>query len=130
MPKMLKKFLIYFGSFPVLIYPLLLLAQTVPPGGGTIPNPLKTGGTLLSLLAAILNQIIMPVAAVAVVVWIIWAGFSYLRAQGKPEEIKKANQRLLWSLIGAGILLGAAGISAVIQSTVCGVVATGQFPCP
>lgn len=60
----------------------------------------------------------MPIAAVAVVVWIIWAGFNFLMAQGNPAKIDQAKQRLLWSLIGAGILLGAAGISTVVQNTV------------
>ena len=62
----------------------------------------------------------MPVAAVAVVIWIIWAGFQYLLAQGKPEALKKAHSQLLWSLIGAGVLLGAAAISKVVETTITG----------
>ena len=60
----------------------------------------------------------MPIAAVAVVVWIIWAGFQYVLAQGNPKKVEEAHQRLLWSLVGAGILLGAAGISSVVQNTI------------
>ena len=60
----------------------------------------------------------MPIAAVASVVYIILAGFAYVMAQGKPAEVQKANDRLLYALIGVGILLGAAGISAVVQTTV------------
>jgi type IV secretory pathway VirB2 component (pilin) len=72
----------------------------------------------MELVTTILNNVVMPIAAVAVVIFIIWAGFTFLQAQGKPAEIDKAKQRLLWSLIGAGVLLGAAGISAVVQSTI------------
>lgn len=60
----------------------------------------------------------MPIAAVGVVVWIVWAGFTFVTAQGKPAEIEKAKSRLLWSLIGAGILLGAAGIAEVVKTTI------------
>ena len=60
----------------------------------------------------------MPIAAVAVTMWIIWAGFQFLTAQGKPAEIQKAQQNLLWSLIGAGILLGAVAIARVVENTV------------
>ncbi len=111
------------------LLPGVLYAQTI--GSGTsIPNPLSGANTLPQLLSVILNKIVMPVAAIVVVLWIIWAGFTYLTAQGNPKKIEEAHQRLLWALVGAGILLGAAGISLVIQSTVCSVVATGSFPCP
>lgn len=62
----------------------------------------------------------MPIAAVAAVVYIIWAGFSYVMAQGNPKEIEAAHQRLLWALVGTGILLGAAAISKVVENTVRG----------
>lgn len=89
-----------------------------PPIAVHIDNPFKGGNDLMSLITALLNNVVMPIAAVVVVMWIIWAGFGYLMAQGKPAEIQKANQRLLWSLIGAGILLGAAAISKVVETTI------------
>ena len=95
-----------------------------PPITINISNPLDCGRannndcTLMDLLTTILNKVVMPIAAIAVVVWIIWAGFQYVLAQGKPEAVTKAHQRLLWSLVGAGILLGAAGISSVVQNTI------------
>lgn len=83
-----------------------------------IPNPTNAGSNLIDVLTTVLQKVVMPIAAVAVTLWIIWAGFTFLMAQGKPAEIQKAQQRLLWSLIGAGILLGAAGISKVVVATV------------
>ena len=124
--KILKKISINLFIASFLIVPLFTHAQGVvpaTPGGSgegtiTIPNPTKAGSDIMSILYAILNNIVMPIAAVAVVLWIIWAGFQYLLAQGNPAKITKANQQLLWSLIGAGVLLGAAGISKVVQNTV------------
>ena len=93
----------------------------------TIQNPFNCGGSnsngsgscdLLTLLTTILTKIIMPVASLAAVLWVIWAGFKYVMAKGNPPEIQKAHQNLLWALIGVGVILGAAGISAVLQSTV------------
>ncbi len=115
--------------------PLFVLAQSATPGGGSgapggntsggssqvippVQNPLKGANDLMSFIRAVLNNIIMPIAAVGVVFWIIWSGFQYLLAQGNPAKITAANKQLLWSLIGAGILLGAAGISAVVERTV------------
>lgn len=131
----MKKYL--YLMLLVFILPVLSFAQgngttQPPPGtGGTtqqpssntninvnIPNPTNAGSNIMQILIALLNNVVMPIAAVAVVMWIIWAGFGYLTAQGKPGEIQKANQRLMWSLIGGGILLGAVGISQVVENTI------------
>jgi len=131
----LKKISLYLTLALLVIVPIFTNAET-PTNPTTssvvdvkIDNPLDCGKannndcTLMDLITAILNKIVMPVAAVAVVMWIIWAGFSYVMAQGKPAEIQKAHQRLLWSLIGAGILLGAAGISGVLKTTIEAIIA-------
>lgn len=111
----------------VMLTPILVEATTpaTPPAGTaiqfTVSNPFRCGSAscnLMSLITAILNNIVMPIAGVGVVVFIIYAGFSFVMAQGKPAEIQKAQQMLLWGLIGAGILLGAAGISRVLENTI------------
>ncbi len=122
---MINKITTYIILTIFFIVPIFVLAATGsgnPPGGTTnvtIGNPAAgAGNTLIDVLVTLLEDVVMPIAVIAVIVWIIWAGFSYLTAQGKPAEIQKAHQRLLWSLIGAGILLGAVGISKVVQSTI------------
>lgn len=119
--KLLKQISINLLILSIFVIPIFVLADiTGEPTtiGVDIKNPFRGGDTLMELITTILNNVIMPIAAVAVVIWIIWAGFTFIQAQGKPAEIDKAKQRLLWSLIGAGILLGAAGISAVVQNTI------------
>lgn len=124
MTKILNKIIYSLLVFILLITPIFLNAEgeNNPPGIGVkITNPFKCEGTncsLMGLILAITENIVMPIAAVMVTLWIIWAGFGFLMAQGKPVEIDKAKQRLLWSLIGAGILLGAVGIAKVIENTV------------
>ena len=111
------------------ILPLFVSAQkvqTTPSGptgtpvAFTIPNPIAKSGAndLMGLITALLNNVVMPVAAVGVVIWIVYAGFTFITAQGKEAEITKAKDRLLWALVGAGILLGAVGISKVVENTV------------
>lgn len=123
----LSTILLSLFLFVAMVLPVFTSAQVTGGGGAvTIPvriiNPFNCGGaancTLMTLITSILNGIVMPIAAVAVTVWIVWAGFGFVTAQGKPAEIEKAKQRLLWSLIGAGILLGAVGISTVVSNTV------------
>ena len=119
---MIKKITINLIIFAIFLVPFFVHSQTVEPPSsgvtGSIPNPTTAGDDIMSVLYALLSNVVMPIAAVAVVIWIIWAGFSYLTAQGNPAKIEIAHKRLLWSLIGAGILLGAAGISEVVKRTI------------
>ena len=102
-----------------MIFPIFAYAQSLGNTliSGGIPSP--TGDKdLMSLITKILNNILMPIAAVFVTIWIIYAGFKYVVAQGNPAKVSEAHKTLLWSLIGAGILLGAAGISKVVETTI------------
>lgn len=121
------KYLLPIFILIVLIVPLITFSAT--PGGVTtnsqnitIPNPFNCGGstncTLMDLILAIFNNIVLPIAAVGVTLWIVWSGFMFIQAQGNPKAIDDAKRNLLWSLIGAGVLLGAAGIAAVVKSTI------------
>ncbi|MFA6415473.1 MAG: TrbC/VirB2 family protein [Candidatus Paceibacterota bacterium] len=114
---MLKKISIHVLLISLFILPVFVFADntSIPI---RITNPFKGGDSLSELITTVLNNVVMPIAAVVVVIWIVWAGFTFVMAQGNPKKIEEAQQRLLWSLIGAGILLGAAGISAVVQNTV------------
>ena len=117
-----KKFSIHFILLVLFILPVFAYGQATggnPSTNISIPNPARgAGNDLLSVITTLLREVVLPIAAVLVVLWIIWAGFTYLLAQGNPQKIKEAHQRLLWSLIGAGILLGAVSISAVVQTTI------------
>lgn len=130
-----KKISIRLLIISLFIIPVFVLAQNgntetgVTTISGTIKNPFNCGGTgtectLMTFISTVLSNIVMPIAAVAVVIWIVWAGFSFVLAQGKEAEITKAKQRLLWSLIGAGILLGAVAIAEVVKNTVGALIST------
>lgn len=95
--------------------PIILFAQNI-----NITDPTKVGGGLMDIIKALLEKVVMPIGAVLVVMYIIYAGFTFVTAQGKPKEIQEAQQRLLWALIGGGILLGAVAISQVVKNTASG----------
>lgn len=133
----LKKLSVHLLALTFLVIPVMISAQIKgtgnnPPitGSGNtsitfkIPNPFKCGTgdndkcTLMSLITTILNNIIMPIAAVGIVLYIMYAGFKFVIAQGNPKKIEEAQQMLLWAMIGAGVLLGAAGIAKVVENTV------------
>lgn len=85
----------------------------------TIDNPLgKKVGTLPLLIDKILKDIVNPIGGIVIVFFIIYTGFLFVKAQGKPEEITKVKEMLLYVIIGAAIILGANLIALAIQGTV------------
>jgi len=134
----MKKFIITFlfalvvfsGNF--ITVPKLAFAQdatTATPADNfelkvAIDNPIcdKKGGTgctttIKDLIAKIL-KVVIEFAIPVVVVMVIYSGFLYVVARGKPEAIETAHKTLTWTLIGAAIILGAQLISNVIIDTV------------
>ncbi|MFA5827590.1 MAG: pilin [Candidatus Paceibacterota bacterium] len=106
--KIKKVFLISF----VLILPILTFAADTK-----IENPLKNTTTINELIKTILEGVIkigMPIIALA----IVYCGFLFVQARGNPEAIKKAKDSLLYTLIGAAILLGSWAIAQLISDTV------------
>ncbi|MFA5095100.1 MAG: hypothetical protein WC447_00325 [Candidatus Paceibacterota bacterium] len=113
----------------ILALPILSLAQngTNPPPAGNGTNPPATGNvkivnpihseTLTGLIKTILEGVIkigMPIIVLA----IIYSGFLFVRAQGNSEKLNEAKRTLLYTLIGAAILLGSWGIALLITNTV------------
>jgi len=113
---LLKLTLILF----IFIFPLFSFAQgsTKPPldQSGKIVNPIKaeTVNDLIKVLLEGLIKIGMPIIALA----IIYSGFLFVFARGNSEKLTKAKDALLYTLIGAAILLGSWAIAQLISSTV------------
>jgi hypothetical protein len=91
--------------------------STSSTGSGMIVNPLGTTNTLPVLIQNVLKDVItigIPIVALA----IIYCGFLFVFARGNSEKLTSAKQSLLYTLIGAAILLGALAIAQMISGTV------------
>jgi hypothetical protein len=86
--------------------------------GGKIADPLGNKfADVPALIKTILEGAIkigIPIVALA----IIYCGFLFVAARGKPESLTKAKNALLYTLIGAAILLGAWAIAKMLSATV------------
>lgn len=85
-------------------------------GSGKICNPINAD-SIPELIRIILEGVIkigIPIIALA----IIYCGFLFVSAQGKPEAITKAKSALLYTLVGSAILLGSWAIAKLISETV------------
>ena len=126
----LKKSLLLFFIF--LVLPTIIVeATTTPRIRGPAPergssqgfqinieNPLKGDGNLFTLAKTIIQELILPLGSVIVILAFIYSGFLYVKAQGNDKEIEKAHRALLYSAVGAAVLLGALVIMEVVKSTV------------
>jgi len=115
-----------FSSFILLAsfgMPLFASAGTV---GGvttvTLTNPLNitctSNETCISTFVAGLMDFIVRIGTVIVILMLVFVGYKFVMAQGEPGKISEARQALLWTIVGALILLGAKAISLGILATV------------
>ena len=82
----------------------------------TLTNPLSAPD-----LPTFLNQILgflIKIGGIVITFMVVYVGFKFVMAQGEPGPLAEAKQMLMWTLIGAAILLGAQAISLAIQQTV------------
>lgn len=89
-----------------------------------ITNPLRIGNDIPTIIEAVMRGIVMPIAAVLVVLAILYSGFKFVMAQGNSTELQKAREGLVWVLVGSVVLLGAYGIAEVLKTTINQVVGT------
>ena len=90
--------------------------RTGDTGSVALQNPLQSD-SIIGLFQAILN--VVTILAIPIIVFfIIYAGFMYVWARGKPDAIGTANKALLYAIIGGVIILGANLIMELIRATV------------
>jgi len=83
---------------------------------GKLWNPIKVCN-LADFVKTILEGVIkigIPVIALA----LVYTGFLFVAARGNEEKLTKAKKSLLYTVIGAAILLGSWAIAILISETV------------
>ena len=63
-------------------------------------------------------EFVIRIGTVVVVLMTVFVGYKFVAAQGKEAEIREARNALLWTVVGALILLGAVAIKNAIVATV------------
>ncbi|MFA6324936.1 MAG: hypothetical protein WCX46_01790 [Candidatus Paceibacterota bacterium] len=118
----IKKSLVTLALLAIVFLPVLSFANTdnsAEPITTTINNPLANKGinNIDGFIKVILTGVIkigIPIVALA----IIYSGFLFVSAMGNKEKLTIAKRSLMYSLIGAAILLGAWAIAQLISNTV------------
>jgi hypothetical protein len=82
-----------------------------------LPNP-TTINNAVDLVLAIVRLVVRWFIYPALAFMWLWSGFSYVAAQGKPEEIKKAHSYLMWAAIITVAVVMVQGLIFAIRGTV------------
>jgi hypothetical protein len=98
-------------------------AQTT--GGTTGGSPIKlinplgiSGSTGLEQFLSNILDFVIRIGTIVVILMMVYVGFKFVSARGDPGEISKAREMLLWTVVGALILLGSKVIAGGIEATV------------
>lgn len=102
----------------LVVVPAVLFAD--PPGSPptpTITNPLSNISDIPTLITTIVDAV-TTIGYYIVVIFIIYAGFLFVKARGDKGGLEDAKKTFYWTVIGAAVLLGASILSTVIKNTV------------
>ena len=126
----MKTFLKHSGIFTAIIVSFIPLSAFAQATSGCLPNPLKVSSVSDLLYLAV--DIATYIGVVLAVIFLIYAGFKYIAAQGNSVKITEAHHFLLAVVIGIAILIGASAIVNVIENTLtsAGVVNSSTFSAP
>lgn len=100
-----------------LALPILVKADGAGETGGQLDNPLGSTSSFADLIAKIAN-IIMKVGIPIAAIFLIYSGLMFVTARGSEDQLKKAKNTFMWTVIGTGILLGAVVIAKGIEATI------------
>ncbi len=115
---------LFFSAFAV-VHAATPPAAPLPATSDMYTNPISyvdSYGTAVDsvprfLLALV--DLIFLIAVPIIVMCIIYSGFLFVTAGDNETQIGKARTVFTWTVIGAGVLLGAKAIELAIQNTIC-----------
>ncbi|MCL4405427.1 MAG: pilin [Patescibacteria group bacterium] len=98
-------------------------AGTGSPGGsqGALPisNPLAGSGinNFGQLVNVITNYFVTYIAPTVAIIMVLYGAFRMLTAGGNPDNFAVGRKTVLWAIAGYALVLIAAGLVSVIQTT-------------
>ena len=89
-----------------LLLPLCAFAlPSVAAADNGLQNPLNSQFSSIPAFLGGALQVLVMIALPIITLFVVVAGFMYVKAQGKPEAIREANRNLVYVLIGAFLIL-------------------------
>ncbi|MFA5933927.1 MAG: hypothetical protein WC795_01735 [Candidatus Paceibacterota bacterium] len=81
-----------------------------------IENPIAAP-SLSEFVKSVLD-VVLTIGIPVVALFIIYSGFLFVKARGNEKELTTAKDTLMWTLVGAAILLGSWVLASAIGGTI------------
>ncbi len=107
-----------FSGAATATVPVLPPCEVSPDGSLNLANcnPLRAAGVndIKDLACKVTQFLATKLMPPILVLMVLWASFLYLTAAGKPQNVTSAKQVLIFAIIGAGILILAPALVALV----------------
>ncbi|HEY4501967.1 MAG TPA: pilin [Candidatus Paceibacterota bacterium] len=90
--------------------------NSVNNGTFTLCNPLAVDN-FCDLIKAVLN-VILALGVPIAVLFLVWSGFRFIFARGRPAELDAAKRNFMYVIIGIAVFLGAWTLATIISATI------------
>lgn len=91
-----------------------IVNPALPQAYGNVSSPAAAGGALAKILAT-LWQTIVTVGGIALLIYLIMAGFNWVMAGGDKAKIEAAKSQITQGIIGMIILTSIAALTAIVS---------------
>lgn len=81
-----------------------------------IPGATSYSFTNLVSTANTAVNLFISVIILASILLMIWGGFTYVISAGDPDKVKEAKNRVIYGIIGIGVMILAAGVFNLVGS--------------
>ena len=70
----------------------------------------------------------MAIGVPIAVLFLVWSGFKFILARGRPAELEVARKNFMYVIIGIAVFLGAWTLAMVISTTIQSLGSGGSVP--
>lgn len=100
----------------VLLILVLVVLHASPVLADTFPE-ITGSNNLWSFLQKLLQAVVIIFFPI-IVLMVVFTGFLFVTAQGNEQKLSQAKQALVWTFVGALVILGAQALSFAVKATV------------
>lgn len=83
-----------------------------------LQNPLNAAISSIPKFIAEVLKVVVKIAIPIIALFLVYAGFLFVRAQGNMQQLARARDNLMYAVIGALLIMGAWVLATLIAGTV------------
>lgn len=96
-----------------------MLLGALPAQAATLSSPLGDSLSIPILIGRVIG-VLLGISGSAALIMFVWGGFLWLTSSGKPDQVKKGRDTLIWAVIGLVVIFSAYVLVSFILSALTG----------